>query len=871
MRTEERHTLVLSACRTALCRSSVPLISPTSITRSFTWGAKHKWNTNHHGKYLSEKIHKENNSKSCLRYPYFERQIFIRRFLPAQGWRSASHWRNSRAVWEKKDDSGHPSLDSQKDNGAEDWYTRWERQQREKFEALKKKIDQDPLGALFGKSNKWLGWTAETLKNGATKSGEQANVVKKKAEDFSKAKKVMKNNSYPMTMKGSEGLSNQGLSDHALISEKAEESEYEIDPITLRKVPKSTKPAAPLKGTVAKDTQKTSDIPVKTFKPAPRTTSMPVKGTSSTQVDDWLAREGFGSSQHASKPMSSSEYGTSVGPKMPASKIQTSLDRQLQDKSPDVKESDVTLEYDSKEKKDEDVDLLQPSDVRASVVKEGQPAKDLCLFHYACCQALEDRYERQQQWLEEERKRDEYHAYDVEFLRKKAAGGSSAEPTIGSEAIKAINDRYLEELSGISAHTGKPSSPYATSLSEIAKFGELSTFVDDNVRRIHSKMLPMKTQLSLMKAEFVALRQKWLEETRELKVKKAQEEAKLLETEIKAQKAAMEAAEVYRADGCMAPNVPEFASKKVVSPTKATKVYVLDHGGEGDLMYGADGCMAPIITEFASKKATKVYVLDHGGEGDLSPTVVQFASRDRWYKRKAPHANCEMDAKWQKLVKDEMLVREIRGIYEDMYGVIDTKHRQEELCGEGDMSPDVVNFASSDRCSKKKAPFNTGGFVLPEQKTGGNKGFTMLKEDPSAELLTKDAATTASSATSLPKAEQQPTPMLEKPAIPTATLQQITILKAQIDKQAAQLKKHRKEIHALHNNKTDAKPDHNKDSKPGTVRRVEPVFSGRTNKEKKRSSHRRKTFKHVLLTGFVTAACCYATGVAVELMKANGL
>ena len=185
------------------------------------------------------------------------------------------------------------------------------------------------------------------------------------------------------------------------------------------------------------------------------------------------------------------------------------------------------------------------------------------------------------------------------------------------------------------------------------------------------------------------------------------------------------------------------------------------------------------------------------------------------------------------------------------------------------MSPDVVNFASSDRWYKRKAPFNSNGFVLPEPKAATNEGYTMLKEDPSAELLTKDA-TNASSSTSIPKAEQQSTPVQEQPVIPTATLRQIADLKAQIDKQASQLRKHRKEIQNLRHYK-DVKPNHNEESKPGTVRRMEPVFSGRKNKDKKRASRRRKTFKHVLLTGFVTAAFCYTTGVVVELMKVNGL
>ncbi|KAL8874655.1 MAG: hypothetical protein Q9174_000060 [Haloplaca sp. 1 TL-2023] len=64
------------------------------------------------------------------------------------------------------------------------------------------------------------------------------------------------------------------------------------------------------------------------------------------------------------------------------------------------------------------------------------------------------------------------------------------------------------------------------------------------------------------------------------------------------------------------------------------------------------------------------------GEGDMARNVHEFASRDRWYKRKAPHAAGFEELKAIQSAKDRSLVGEIRGIYEDTYGVIDTQHRQ---------------------------------------------------------------------------------------------------------------------------------------------------------------------------------------------------
>ncbi|KAL8692575.1 MAG: hypothetical protein Q9218_002423 [Villophora microphyllina] len=64
------------------------------------------------------------------------------------------------------------------------------------------------------------------------------------------------------------------------------------------------------------------------------------------------------------------------------------------------------------------------------------------------------------------------------------------------------------------------------------------------------------------------------------------------------------------------------------------------------------------------------------GEGDMASNVHEFASRERWYKRKAPHAVGKEEQVAVQSTKDRSLVREIRGIYEDTYGIIDTKHRQ---------------------------------------------------------------------------------------------------------------------------------------------------------------------------------------------------
>lgn len=68
--------------------------------------------------------------------------------------------------------------------------------------------------------------------------------------------------------------------------------------------------------------------------------------------------------------------------------------------------------------------------------------------------------------------------------------------------------------------------------------------------------------------------------------------------------------------------------------------------------------------------------LPQQAEGDMASNVHEFASRERWYKRKAPHAAGLEEQNAIQVAKDRAFVKEIRGIYEETYGAIDTTHRQ---------------------------------------------------------------------------------------------------------------------------------------------------------------------------------------------------
>lgn len=845
---EEGLVLLLASPRVARRYAPTSLVSrPTSspVARSFSWGAKHKWTTTHNSKSFRDKINKV-NSRMGARYPYLEHQTFYRRFLPAHGCRSASHWKNSQNIWEKKADSEKISTGNQPGNEVEDWYARWERQQLEKFEAFKKKIDQDPFNALFGKSNKWLGWTFEKVAEQPKESSiSQADTLKKKAVDSTKHDKAQnsmrKSRSWAINEYFAEG-GTPHESKHTPAKVGPEEQEYDIDPITLRKIPKHLKPDVASKEKGVKPTQQTFDIPVKVFNPTPRSTTMPAKGSVSSQVDDWLMREGFGSREEIQKPMSSDQYGTLLTPKVPASKIESALDRQIQEKDASVGKSSSTSADQTTKTTDEDLESLRASDIRASVGKGVQQSKTIDVSADSRSQASGYHRKHLQTASNEKMKRNESDFKRLEHLNKNAVLVGADDQ---SGTIKDSNDSHANKLPNDVSQIEASDSTLAALLPEGVKAEGRSSLTSNQKLFLQSKIVRSKMQLDFMKVEYDDLRQKWLAEIRRLKARKAKKINDVLAEEVEVQKAAMEAAEVHRGEGDMAPNVHEFVVKRATNPTE-------------------------------SAAASKMH---YGGEGDMAPNVAEYASRDRWYKRKAPHAKCEMEAKMQQLAKDKALVREVRGIYEDTYGTIDTKHHQEQLRGEGDMSPNVVDFASSDRWYKRGAPFHSRGVVVSkEEKTSVDKNYTMLKEDPFSELLTKNTADTSTAilTSTLDKGAPQSRAPLSTPSAATnTTAHQIASLKAQVDKQSAQLRAHREEIHSLRASNA-ATMHSDRENKGASVRRMEPVFSGggsgrRHKKEKKRASHRRKTFWHILLTGAITAACCYATGVAVELLKVNGL
>ena len=526
-----------------------------------------------------------------------------------------------------------------------------------------KKAEEDPFGLLFGRY-----WTNEAKNagvsgadgqqpsasvngqgpmpkagrtvsdRGAQKDDVRAHRPKTKAEDQSKTK--------------------------AMFTEIGEQ-EYEIDPITMRKVLKTVSPTAPTAESKVdsppKKGQESSDIPIKRFRKGSEDSTLghhPSKDQElSNKTSDastitpiqpqnaksWLTREGFGRKQEVRpEPQPAPKVPEDVKSGGSATKIESALDRHLKRRSSVGHESEqAALKYWPKENTTDDVDLLRPSDVRASAGLRGRAAKESDAEKQARQQRLDKEYDKR--------------ALDWEAQLAQEAAAETAESG---------NGKLTDPMAGSWANllsTNEPSGSQNTTPADKQALGpsrpgpatpKTSIPVNSAYPRqadiIRTQLVPLKVRLDAVKANYEALRQRWLIETRRERAKKKANE--IHEDEVRAQKRAMEAMEMRSAKH-----------------------------GDAALSAGDKVEAKPEHRQLQSFLP---------GEGDMASNVHEFASRDRWYKRKAPHA-LEDSVKLQNLAKDRELIREVRSIYEDKYGTIDTKHRQPATAEEESRALDV--------------------------------------------------------------------------------------------------------------------------------------------------------------------------------------
>ena len=693
-------SILLGDSGTGRCSSSYLLFH-----RDFSWGSQHKGTTSR-----AEKTCKDSSTQGLsgkyMTQKQFHRSLFwgnhhlrrsLPRYAPVQEWRSSSSWGN-------KPETPSGSRKDHEENEEEDWYSRWERQRLKQYNDFIKKVERDPYTALFGRS--WLNFGGEDTEPRAARNS---------TPDPPKGSPLQQDERSRGNWATTPKSNNAKLSEDRQIPEKPPKSgtiaiqehdqEYKIDPITNRKVFKASASSVST-FSHAQPQVKDGERAIETFSKRWNTVSPtpldhrfivveheqvvpepnpPGKGTPPVKPQnnkDWLAQEGFGASQESTADPQPALQTHNAKPNTTITKIESALDRHLNSKSTSDKEKSdgPKLQYKTKDNQTEDLDLLRPSDVRASAGLRGNPPKETDDDKQARRKKLEEKYEssspdhaeaasnklvqkgedlpvridkatelRFGSWLKGT-------LQDAELRPKEALKGTPAPWKHKSLDEKDFDPRSIHQTSDSLQLSKNKIGPERSP----AIAPETSAKVRDKADKLKAQIVPFKAKLDAMRADYDFLRQEWLQEIRILKEKaaKKEEETKarkvaqrareIHEEEVKAQKVAMEAMEMRSSD----------------RTTNATKTNVA--GG-----LGRD------CAEHPAPRRLQSFIQ---GEGDMASNVHEFAGRDRWYKRKAPHAmdakDVENDARLQRAARDRALIREIRSIYEDTYGTIDTKHRQ---------------------------------------------------------------------------------------------------------------------------------------------------------------------------------------------------
>lgn len=682
--------------------------SPSSLFsfhRDFSWGSKHR-NTTHAGKICKgfstrDSTGKNTTQKQIYRsIPWGNHHLrrYLPRYAPIQEWRYASSWG-------KKPEKASSSRDKAEIGEEKDWYTRWETQKLRQCDdfmkkVFMKKIHQDPYTALFGKT--WLNFSWENTEPKANRT---------QSPTSPKETSAPKNEKTPNHWPSKSKFSSTNLSENRETSERQSKSErmpvqentqeYEIDPITNRKVLRSSASPVSEAGHINVEQAQT----LSSSSPPNRDTA----SVKSLNGSGWLAEEGFGNYQ---EPVADSQPTLQIHDaksSTTATKIESALDRHLSNKSTNEKGKNdrPKLQYKPEEVKTDDVDLLRPSDVRASAGLRGNLPKESDVDKQVRRQKLEENYESCSLDRESQLAREAAGNHFVQEREDHSVESSTApELRFGSwsklqdaklaekEALKDKSAAWVNELSDardfdpVSVDQKPVSTPsrktsQLTPLVNVAPEAHAET--KDKASKLKARIVPFKAKLDAMKAEYDFLRHQWLQEVRRVKEKAAKKEE-----EMKAQRVAKMAREMHE---------EEIKTQKVAMEAMEIR------SGHGSINTAKTGLAKGLGNNDGEKPAPRRLQSFLQGEGDMASNVHEFAGRDRWYKRKAPHAmdekDAEMDAKLQKLATDRALICEIRDIYEDTYGTIDTKHRQI------DMKHRLTHYVSIPLIDRDKSQFLT--------------------------------------------------------------------------------------------------------------------------------------------------------------------
>lgn len=344
------------------------------------------------------------------------------------------------------------------------------------LEDLKKRIDEDPYEVLFGRR-----WRSHPPKDVSHK--EEMN------EKAGKSKGIPLRNNTSNTQEsvftshdvrqdgGSRSTSMPSTQDGARATAftRSQHEDLEFDPITMRKVPKTRSHAADTPDGLGTDGS--SSIPVKPFinpisknikistfaekraHASPQAlVSKPKNATAvfpSNEPDrGWLAREGFDARDDKNKESSPSLFQDdsteTTNAHLP--KIETVLDRRIKAKEislDHIPADPSSLKYAATENKEEDIDLLRASDVRASAGISKRASKPTAEEDQKRRSFLSDSHERRDHELDrrlkEELASQHTRTYTEAEVAKKPPNHSEHQPTTTCEVKRSSSSRVSDQ------------------------------------------------------------------------------------------------------------------------------------------------------------------------------------------------------------------------------------------------------------------------------------------------------------------------------------------------------------------------------------------------------------------------------------------
>ena len=369
--------LRLSGVSSAVSRKSPAPSTPAWGRRSFSWRIE-RLSSSHHPPSIYKSSLSYNAptpssySKVSYRGYFWKRGHFLNQYTQSPEWRLLSSC-GKPSVGASNSGKRSRNDEANREGQEDDWYNAWQKRNRatlRQFDELKRMIDEDPYKALFGRP--WQeGWCRSDKDSHRKKAAEDKSKSTTAQTDVSQAQTKQANSSTsPLPTSGEDSLP-ATTSHFAPVSS----DDFVFDPITMRRIPKETLAETP-SSTGSNESSASISIPVKTFRSSSKAVmnvgeqnkGKPAAERAAEEDQHWLMREGFGKTLEEKKPIQHRQQSSS-------SRIESALDRYQKKPRPAAGEGSkntVTLRYDPKETQTDDVDLLTASDIRASSGRLGR-------------------------------------------------------------------------------------------------------------------------------------------------------------------------------------------------------------------------------------------------------------------------------------------------------------------------------------------------------------------------------------------------------------------------------------------------------------------------------------------------------------------